>query len=169
MSRGGRLNQFEHEHTREDRNSFVKINFANISSGTLSNFEQQISLSSDLGAYDYGSIMHYPSTAFSSNGLPTIETIPAGIAIGQRTALSAGDIGGVRSMYTTVPQTNMPRFFRLMGADRLLPQTHVQYSQIAARAGGSGKVTGTFKLPVLLGTGDTPSFFSPAYLAGISQ
>jgi hypothetical protein len=97
-----------HEHTRENRNSFVKINFANISSGALNNFEQQISLSSDLGAYDYGSIMHYPSTAFSSNGLPTIETIPAGIAIGQRTALSPGDIGGVRSMYTTVPQTSVP-------------------------------------------------------------
>jgi len=97
-----------HEHTREDRNSFVKINFANITSGALGNFDQQIALSSDLGAYDYGSIMHYPANAFSMNGLPTIETIPAGIAIGQRTALSAGDIGGVRNMYTTVPQTAVP-------------------------------------------------------------
>lgn len=90
-----------HEHTREDRNTFVKINFDNIDPARVGNFEQQIAASDDLGAYDYGSIMHYPATGFSINGLPTIETIPAGIPIGQRSALSPGDIGGVRLMYPT--------------------------------------------------------------------
>ncbi|MBL8235964.1 MAG: hypothetical protein JNM66_00990 [Bryobacterales bacterium] len=97
-----------HEHTREDRNSFVKINFANINTSMTGNFEQQASVSDDLGAYDYGSIMHYPATAFSINGLPTIETIPAGISIGQRSGLSAGDIGGVKAMYPTVNLTAVP-------------------------------------------------------------
>lgn len=97
-----------HEHTREDRNSFVKINFANINTSMTSNFDQQISISDDLGAYDYGSIMHYPATAFSINGLPTIETIPAGISIGQRSGLSAGDIGGVQKMYPVITQTAVP-------------------------------------------------------------
>lgn len=97
-----------HEHTREDRNTFVKINTANIDSTKTGNFSQQISVSDDLGAYDYGSIMHYPSHAFSINGLPTIETIPAGISIGQRSELSAGDIGGVQRMYPTVSATAVP-------------------------------------------------------------
>jgi hypothetical protein len=95
-----------HEHTREDRNSFVRINFANITSTATSNFDQAISASDDLGNYDYGSIMHYGAYAFSANGLPTIETIPAGISIGQRSTLSAGDIAGVQTMYpvtTTTP------------------------------------------------------------------
>lgn len=88
-----------HEQSREDRNSKVIINFANITSTATSNFNQAITTSDDIGAYDYGSIMHYGAYAFSSNGLPTIETIPAGIAIGQRSGLSAGDIAGVKTMY----------------------------------------------------------------------
>ncbi len=97
-----------HEHTREDRDRFVTVNVANIDPTKTGNFAQAISTSDDLGAYDYGSIMHYPAMAFSINGLPTIETIPAGISIGQRSALSAGDIGGVRTMYSPVTQTSVP-------------------------------------------------------------
>ncbi|MBI2686758.1 MAG: hypothetical protein HYX27_10615 [Acidobacteria bacterium] len=91
-----------HEHTREDRNTYVTINTANITSGLSYNFDQAISSSDDIGAYDYGSIMHYGAYAFSSNGLPTIVTIPAGISIGQRNGLSSGDIAGVRTMYPPV-------------------------------------------------------------------
>jgi astacin len=94
-----------HEHTREDRNTFVRINTDNITASAIGNFNQAITASDDLGAYDYGSIMHYGAYAFSSNGLMTIETIPAGIAIGQRNGLSAGDIAGVRIMYPTTPVT----------------------------------------------------------------
>jgi hypothetical protein len=43
--------------------------------------------------------MHYGATAFSSNGQPTIETIPAGIPIGQRSGVSAGDVAGVKAIY----------------------------------------------------------------------
>jgi len=88
-----------HEHTREDRNTKVIINYANITSTATSNFDQAITTSDDIGAYDYGSIMHYGAYAFSSNGLPTIETIPAGIAIGQRSGLSSGDVSGAKTMY----------------------------------------------------------------------
>jgi len=91
-----------HEHTREDRNSYVQIVTANIMSGYEGNFTQNITISDDLGPYDYGSIMHYPETAFSSNGNPTIVTIPPGIPIGQRVALSSGDINGVKTMYAAI-------------------------------------------------------------------
>lgn len=84
---------FWHEQSREDRNSFVQINWGNIQPGKEFNFNQQISDGADIGGYDYGSIMHYPRTAFSVNGQPTIvPTNPASAVIGQRTALSAIDI-----------------------------------------------------------------------------
>ena len=93
-----------HEQSREDRDSFVTINWANIDPGKAHNFDQHISDGDDIGAYDYGSIMHYPATAFSTNGQPTIVPIQAGVVIGQRTGLSAGDIAGVRQMYPTIFQ-----------------------------------------------------------------
>jgi hypothetical protein len=94
-----------HEQSREDRDRFVSIQWANIQSGMSSNFNQENASADDLGTYDYNSIMHYGAYAFSSNGLPTIVTIPAGISIGQRSGLSSGDIAGIRQMYTTTTTT----------------------------------------------------------------
>ena len=53
-----------HEQSREDRDTFVTINFANIQAGQEHNFNQHISDGDDVGAYDFGSIMHYGPTAF---------------------------------------------------------------------------------------------------------
>lgn len=97
-----------HEHTREDRNTFVRVLTENISSTALHNFTQQISNASDIGTYDYNSVMHYPTYAFSANGLPTIETIPPGIPIGQRSGLSAGDIASVKKIYGATSPTVTP-------------------------------------------------------------
>lgn len=99
-----------HEQSREDRNSHVKILWENILSSALSNFGQQIAYGTDIGAYDFNSIMHYPAYAFSANGRNTIETIPAGVPIGQRLGLSTGDVAAVRKMYgySTSPTTAEP-------------------------------------------------------------
>jgi hypothetical protein len=94
-----------HEQSREDRDLFVTINWANIQSGMEHNFDQHITDGDDLGAYDYGSIMHYPRTAFSVNGQETITPVDANAQIGQRTGLSAGDIAAVNAMYPTDPFT----------------------------------------------------------------
>ncbi len=88
-----------HEQSREDRNSFVKINWQNITSGKEHNFNQHITNGDDLGAYDYGSIMHYGRYAFSKNNQPTIEPLQSGASIGQRSALRATDIAAVHAMY----------------------------------------------------------------------
>lgn len=91
-----------HEQSREDRDTFVNIIWANIDPAMQFNFTQHIADGDDLGAYDYGSIMHYPATAFSSNGQATIvprQPIPPGVVMGQRTALSPGDIAGVLLLY----------------------------------------------------------------------
>ncbi|MGO7733237.1 peptidase m12a astacin [Rhizobium leguminosarum] len=91
-----------HEQSREDRDSFVRIVFANIDPSMQHNFTQHIADGDDLGAYDYGSIMHYPRDAFSNNGQDTIiplQPLPPGVVMGQRNGLSSGDIAGVLMLY----------------------------------------------------------------------
>ncbi|GAA1464727.1 Dot/Icm T4SS effector Zinc-dependent metalloprotease LegP [Microbacterium thalassium] len=92
-----------HEQSREDRDTFVTINWANIDPSKVHNFDQHISDGDDVGAYDYGSIMHYPATAFSTNGQPTIVPTQPGVTIGQRNGLSAGDIAAIQQIYPTGP------------------------------------------------------------------
>jgi hypothetical protein len=88
-----------HEQSREDRDLFVTIQWQNIQNGMAAQFNQHITDGDDLGAYDYGSIMHYPRTAFSKNGQDTIVPTDPTAQIGQRIGLSAGDIAAVKSMY----------------------------------------------------------------------
>ena len=88
-----------HEQSREDRDLFVTINWEHIQDGMAAQFNQHIVDGDDLGTYDYGSIMHYPRNAFSKDGQDTITPTDPNAQIGQRTGLSAGDLGGVRAMY----------------------------------------------------------------------
>ena len=95
-----------HEQSREDRDGFVQIAWSNIDPSMQHNFTQHVTDGDDLGGYDYGSVMHYPPTAFSINGQPTIvaiQPVPPGTSIGQRSGLSAGDIAGVHMMYPKPP------------------------------------------------------------------
>ncbi|MFJ5307124.1 Dot/Icm T4SS effector Zinc-dependent metalloprotease LegP [Streptomyces sp. NPDC088350] len=92
-----------HEQSREDRDKFVSIVWANIQTGFEHNFDQHISDGDDIGPYDYGSIMHYPRDAFSKNGQATIVPTVQGAAIGQRTGLSTDDIAAVHAMYGPSP------------------------------------------------------------------
>lgn len=98
-----------HEHTRNDRDSYVKILWENILSAQAYNFQVTGVGGTDIGPYDFNSIMHYPSWAFSANGASTIETIPAGIPIGQQNGLSSGDVEGIRTLYSAkIPTGPMP-------------------------------------------------------------
>jgi Astacin (Peptidase family M12A) len=87
-----------HEQSREDRDRFIRIAWENIQAGREHNFNQHITDGDDIGDYDFDSIMHYPATAFSKNGQPTIVTLGEQ-QIGQRNGLSAGDIAAVNAMY----------------------------------------------------------------------
>lgn len=91
-----------HEQTRQDRDNYVTINTANISSGHGHNF-QKYSGGNDVGPYDYGSIMHYGSYAFSSNGQPTIVRKDGSTIDGQRLSLSTGDVAAANAMYPGPP------------------------------------------------------------------
>ncbi len=87
-----------HEQSREDRDRHVRVRWENIEPGREHNFNQHITDGDDIGGYDFASIMHYGATAFGVGGAVTLETL-GGEVIGQRSALSAGDVAAVRAMY----------------------------------------------------------------------
>ncbi len=89
-----------HEQSRCDRDTFVTINYANIEEGFESNFDRFCDGYRDYLEYDYGSIMHYPATAFSVNGEATIVPVQSGVTIGQRTAMSVIDRLTIAEMYS---------------------------------------------------------------------
>ncbi|MEU3010566.1 Dot/Icm T4SS effector Zinc-dependent metalloprotease LegP [Nocardia asteroides] len=91
-----------HEQSREDRERFVEVRLAQVSAGDRHNFAQHVTDGDDVGGYDFGSIMHYPATAFSTTGQDTIVprvALPPGVTMGQRTALSAGDVAAAHAIY----------------------------------------------------------------------
>ncbi len=95
----GHVIGLEHEHTRSDRDAWIRINWDNVRDDKRHNFALAPEGSRLLGAYDYASIMHYGPTYFSVNGLSTIEPLHSGAAIGQRLLPSDGDIASVAELY----------------------------------------------------------------------
>jgi uncharacterized protein (TIGR03437 family) len=93
-----------HEMSRNDRNKYVTIEYGNIDKGSYPQFDQTFSEGVDAGYYDLNSIMHYGPYDFARDDLSvTIESVPAGIPMGQRDHLSAGDIDAVRRLYGETP------------------------------------------------------------------
>jgi Astacin (Peptidase family M12A)/Polyglycine hydrolase-like, structural repeat len=88
-----------HEQSRCDRDKFVQINYQNIQDGFESNFDKFCVGYQDYFDYDFGSIMHYPGTAFSKNNQPTIVPLKPGVTLGQRNGLSIGDRLTIAHMY----------------------------------------------------------------------
>lgn len=98
-----------HEQSREDRNTFVTFHSENVEdpANHLHNFDQHNDIASDLGPYDYGSIMHYGEGYFAKPGTSTLTVnVPPGTAstvIGQRVSLSALDISAINTLYPADP------------------------------------------------------------------
>lgn len=91
---------FQHEQTRSDRDSYVRINWQNIVPSSAYNFQKQDTNNLNT-PYDYGSIMHYGRDAFAiRNGLETITpTRNPSAQIGQRQALSSWDVKRINLLY----------------------------------------------------------------------
>ena len=88
-----------HEHSRHDRDGFITILRGNIDAGRESNFDRYPS-GEDLGAYDYDSIMHYGSFAFSRDpDRPTITRRDGSLIVANRSGLSPGDLAALARMY----------------------------------------------------------------------
>jgi len=106
---------FHHEQSRPDRDSYVKINFNNIAESMRYNFNKKSKYQIDyMGSpYDYKSVMHYNSYAFSINRKPTIVDLQGKVIPTQRSGFSAQDLIQLNKMYcerntattTTTPAT----------------------------------------------------------------
>ncbi|KAM4744412.1 high choriolytic enzyme 1-like isoform 2-T3 [Anableps anableps] len=90
---------FNHEQTRSDRDSHVRILLENVIPGQEHNFRKI--QTNNLGTpYDYNSVMHYGRFAFSRNRQPTIVPIPnPNVEIGRATQMSRNDILRVNRLY----------------------------------------------------------------------
>ncbi|WP_233278099.1 M12 family metallopeptidase [Myxococcus stipitatus] len=89
----------DHEHNRQDRDTYVIIRWENMVAGASAHFQQNNNEDDDAFGYDYGSIMHYGPMQGSRNGRPTIEA-RGGQSIGQRDALSTFDAITVTRLFT---------------------------------------------------------------------
>jgi hypothetical protein len=90
---------FYHEQSRGDRDDYISIVWDEITPEMRSNFDKRDARGQDIGAYDYDSIMHYPSTAGSRSGKPTIVPRQPNARIGQRDGLSALDRAAIETLY----------------------------------------------------------------------
>ncbi|XP_018024457.1 protein SpAN isoform X1 [Hyalella azteca] len=83
---------FNHEQSRSDRDDYVIVMFGNILTSMASNFDKRGTINFGV-PYDYSSVMHYDSYAFTSNGNETlIAKNPYGqLFMGQRDGFSFMD------------------------------------------------------------------------------
>ncbi|XP_046720552.1 high choriolytic enzyme 1-like isoform X2 [Silurus meridionalis] len=90
---------FNHEQTRSDRDSYIRVAWENIIEGKEHNFNKKATLNQDT-SYDYNSVMQYHKTAFSKNGLPTMIPIPdPNVPFGTATEMNNNDISRVNRLY----------------------------------------------------------------------
>ena len=59
-----------HEQSREDRDHFVTVHLENVRSDKRSNFDRHVDDGTDLGHYDYDSVMHYGRRTFAIDWRP---------------------------------------------------------------------------------------------------
>uniref|UniRef100_A0A0K0ECQ1 Metalloendopeptidase n=1 Tax=Strongyloides stercoralis TaxID=6248 RepID=A0A0K0ECQ1_STRER len=94
---------FYHEHERWDRDSYIDIIWQNIDRGALDQFGKvDLTKTSYYGQdYDYKSILHYDSLAFSKNGLPTMlpKVTSMATTIGNAKDFSEVDLKKINRMY----------------------------------------------------------------------
>jgi len=93
---------FWHEQSRPDRDSYISVIWENVLDGLEDAFAKRKWGTEvvDYGVpYDFASIMHYPFTAFSKNGKPTIRNIVDMQGKTPYVVLSDGDAQQTNAMY----------------------------------------------------------------------
>jgi len=92
---------FYHEQSRPDRDDYVIINWENIQKGFEYAFKKYPRSTIDsLGTpYDYRSVMHYQSYAFSANRRPTIVAKKQGVTLSNKKGPSEIDVKQMNLLY----------------------------------------------------------------------
>ena len=138
-----------HEQSRSDRDSNVKVNWANITAGKEGNFQTYIERDADgtnLGSYDFASLMHYSSYAFSKNGLPTLTRLDGtaipGVTSGR--GLSPSDVSALLQIYQPcyadfheLPAADFQWCFNYWTRQSRFPVTLTAYDNGGTKMGGS--------------------------------
>ncbi|XP_047244792.1 low choriolytic enzyme-like [Girardinichthys multiradiatus] len=89
---------FYHEHTCNDLDQYVRINWENVQDYFLHNFKKMDT--DNFSPYDYSSVMQYGKTAFGKKGAETITPIPdSNVPTGQKHSMSDTDILRVNKLY----------------------------------------------------------------------
>ncbi|KAJ6658642.1 hypothetical protein lerEdw1_019802 [Lerista edwardsae] len=90
---------FWHEHSRADRDKYVRISWSEVLTGFEINFMKS-QTTNMLVEYDYSSVMHYGRHAFGLRGFPTIVPLSRSCpGIGQSWNLSSSDVARVNKLY----------------------------------------------------------------------
>lgn len=94
---------FFHEQSRMDRDNYIKINWSSIEEKAKHNFqtftEQGYTDGTNIGDFDFYSIMLYGSYDFSKDGKRTMEKLDGSPIFAQRDYLSPGDLEGLYYLY----------------------------------------------------------------------
>ncbi|WP_109852517.1 M12 family metallopeptidase [Aquimarina sp. AU58] len=109
-----------HEHSRKDRDQYVKIHYKNIESGRESNFLKYEELGADgnefTSSLDFNSIMMYDSYAFTKSlRKPTMTYLNGTPFASNRSFLSTGDIEGIKKMYPGLREFTQKRWATRQG------------------------------------------------------
>lgn len=102
-----------HEHSRPDRDNFIKVQYDNIEREDLNNFQKYPYFEiDDLGEpFNFASLMMYPNQAFSRNGRSTIRSIDEPeLSFGQRQQFSVGDVREINRFYDCHKYLDEPRY-----------------------------------------------------------
>lgn len=120
-----------HEQSRADRNDHINIHLENVIPNMEHNFNQYISSSTDVGAYDKSSIMHYNAYAFSSNGQPTITNKDGSISdIGPSSMITTTDIQAVNMLYASVSPVEFGKYEVVSSSPSQVEVLWTTYSEI---------------------------------------
>ena len=100
---------FYHEHSRTDRDEYVTVLTENIQESQALNFDIETESDHFDLPYDYNSVMHYFSTTFSKNGLPTLQS-KTSTPIAPASDVTLHDINKIRHLVGEVElETNSAR------------------------------------------------------------
>ncbi|MCI4378995.1 hypothetical protein PGIGA_G00222720 [Pangasianodon gigas] len=90
---------FNHEQCRSDRDNHIRVVWDNVVDDNKHNFNIKQTLNQGT-PYDYNSVMQYPKTAFSKNGLATMIPIPdPNVVFGKAIQMSQNDINRLKLLY----------------------------------------------------------------------
>ncbi|MDA9951131.1 M12 family metallopeptidase [Oligoflexaceae bacterium] len=90
---------YVHEHSRADRDQYIKVHFDNILIHRKNQFQKLAEDISVKGEFDFYSLLLYPPTAFSRNNRSTITKLNGEAYKSNREYLSKGDIAKIESIY----------------------------------------------------------------------